>query len=62
MFLCRFLEKSAKSQYFITSFKKDMLCYDEADCQYYEVASQNRRSNISRVSRDRAVRVLEQVQ
>ena len=46
------------SQYLITSFKEDMLEFSEEYCNYYEVTCDNRKSGITKLGQNTAIRHL----
>lgn len=54
-------EESLYSQYFITSFKKEMIQFNEEYCHYYEVRNEERVSRIRRVSKQVAEEFIDKV-
>jgi structural maintenance of chromosome 3 (chondroitin sulfate proteoglycan 6) len=48
-------------QYFVSSFKEDMLNFPEDICNYYMVECQNRVSQVEKISRSRAIDAIQSI-
>jgi hypothetical protein len=42
-------------QYFVSSFKEDMMGFSDELCNYYMVSSEERKSKVEKVTRSRAI-------